>query len=143
MVNFVIALACEARPIVERYELKAIPRSEPFRVYEGNGKRLIVSGVGKIRTASATAFLHAFSGALRNQVWINLGIGGHSERAIGEGVLAHKITDHASGQSWYPPILFEPPCATESILTVDRPETEYREPWVYEMEAAGFYDTAS
>ena len=143
MIHFVVALPSEARPLIDRYRLKPVNHAEPFRIYEGGDKRLITSGTGKTQAASAAAFLYAFSSGARNQVWLNVGIGGHGKRNIGEGVLAHKITDRASGASWYPPIVFEPPCPTESLLTVDRPETDYHESWVYEMEAAGFYGTAS
>ena len=142
MIYFVAALPSEARPLIHHYDLKPVPHSGPFKVYRRADRCLIVSGIGKIRSANAVAFLHSFSGHVQNQIWINIGIGGHSERAVGEGILAHKITDRASGESWYPPILFDLPCPTESVLTVDRAETKYPEPYVYEMEAAGFYDAA-
>lgn len=142
MVYFVIALPQEAKPLIGHYRLKAVPGANSIKVYEGEDKRLVVSGVGKIRSANATAFLHAFSGSVRNCVWINIGIGGHCGRRIGEGIMAHKITDEISGKNWYPPIAIESSCETESILTVERSETRYRGSWVYEMEASGFYDTA-
>ncbi len=143
MIHFIIALPSEARPLIDHYQLKIIPRSGPFKLYEANGRRLIISGVGKIQSAGAAAFLHAFSGSLRNRIWVNVGIGGHVAHTVGEGVLAHKITDRTTGESWYPPIVIEPPCRTESILTVDHPESKYWEPSVYEMEAAGFYPAAT
>lgn len=143
MIHFVVALLPEAKPLIDYYHLKALPHSKQFKLYEGDGKRLIVSGVGKQRVASAAEFLHAFSGSLRNQVWINVGIGGHAERNLNEGILAHKITDHTSNESWYPPIVFEAPCPSESVLTVDQPETEYRSSEVYDMEASSFYAAAT
>ncbi len=142
MIHFVVALLPEAQPLIDYYHLKALPNSEPFKVYEGDGKRLIISGIGKTQAASAAAFLHVFSGGLRNQIWMNVGVAGHSERNLGDGILAHKVTDQVSGKSWYPPIVIETPCPTESVLTVERPETRYQGSWVYEMEAAGFYSTA-
>ncbi len=143
MIHFVIALLPEAQPLIDYYHLKALPNSEPFKVYEGDDKRLIVSGVGKVQSASAATFLHVFSGGLRNQIWMNVGIGGHVSHNLSEGILAHKITDQVSGESWYPPIAFETPCPTEAVLTVEQPETHYQGPWIYEMEAAGFYSAAT
>ena len=143
MIYFVVALLSEARPLISYYRLKLIPDSAPFKIYEASDKRLIVSGVGKIQAASATAFLHTFSGSVRNEVWINIGIGGHAERSVGAGILAHKITDQATNESWYPPIVIKTPCPTEAVLTVERPETQYQGSWVYEMEAAAFYSAAT
>ena len=165
-IYFAVALPAEARPIIDYYRLRTVPNSGPFRVYESEDIRLIVSGPGKIPAASAVGFLYAFSGGMRNRIWLNVGIAGHRDFQVGTGVLAHKITDQSSGQNWYPPIVFDPPCETESVLTVDRPVvygdgsggdrfTPVRlfEPvpsrtvpdahCVYEMEAAGFYDTAT
>ena len=143
MIHFVVALLPEAKPLIDYYHLKALPHLKPFKLYEGDGKRLIISGIGKARAANATVFLHTFSGNVKNQAWLNIGIGGHAKHALGDGILAHKITDQATNESWYPPIVFESPCPTESVLTVAHPEMKYRTSQVYDMEAAGFYSTAT
>lgn len=142
MIHFVVALPAEAKPLIDYYGLNAV-RSEHFKIYEGDGYRLIVSGVGKIKAAEAVSFLQTFSDAHRNQIWMNVGVGGHPKRDLGEGILAHKIVDQASGETWYPPLAIEAPCVTDSILTVNRPETEYQESVVYDMEASGFYPAAT
>ena len=63
--------------------------------------------------------------------------------AIGSAALAQKITDHANGLSWYPPLVFTPPCRTYSLITIDKPTENYDDDACFEMEAAGFYATAS
>ena|SRR3989338_1766556 len=141
-IHFVTALPCEAQPLIEFYRLKPAGRSKSFEIYEAPGKHLVLSGVGKIRAAEAVRFLHEFAGKIRDQAWLNVGIGGHPDLKIGEGVLAHKITDQKLAKSWYPPLVFEAPSRTESVVTVERAENKYGESCVYEMEASGFYEAA-
>jgi adenosylhomocysteine nucleosidase len=141
MLRFVVSLQSEARPLVERLRLK--PSGEgPFPVYRGEDAWLIVSGHGKAASAAATAYLHLTTGGGLGRVWLNVGLGGHSQRTLGEGVVAHKISDAASGASWYPQLVVDSPSPTAPVLTVERVEEEYSPPWVYESEAAGFFPTA-
>ena len=142
LIHFVVALQAEARPLIRHFGLKAVHGSESFPRYEEEEMRLVISGVGKSASAAATAFLHGVTGEERNVVWINVGVGGHRDLDIGEGVLAHKVTDKARGESWYPPQLFDASFTTGPVLTVDEAEVDYDGPWVYEMEASGFYSTA-
>jgi adenosylhomocysteine nucleosidase len=141
MLRFVVGLQAEARPLVERFGMAAASES-PFPVYQGDEGWLIVSGQGKAASAAATAYLHLVAGGAPGRAWLNVGLGGHGRRTLGEGVLAHKISDGASGASWYPQLINDVPCPTVPMLTVERVEEEYSEPWVYESEAAGFFPTA-
>jgi adenosylhomocysteine nucleosidase len=141
MLRFVVALQAEARPLVERFGMAAVSES-PFPIYRGDEGWLIVSGHGKAASAAATAYLHLAAGGALGCAWLNVGLGGHGRRTLGDGVLAHKITDAASGASWYPELVDDVPCPTAPVLTVERVEEEYSEPWVYESEAAGFFPTA-
>jgi adenosylhomocysteine nucleosidase len=141
MLRFVVALQAEARPLVERFGMEAVDEG-PFPVYRGQDGWLIVSGQGKAAAAAATAYLHLLSGAAMARAWLNVGLGGHSRRPLGEGVIAHKISDGASGASWYPQLVIDAPRPTGPILTVERVDEEYSLPWVYESEAAGFFSTA-
>lgn len=141
MLRFVVALEPEARPLIGRYRLRREPDDHPFAIYRRDGIALVVSGIGKVAAAAASSYLHLVSGGERHAVWLNVGIAGHGRRPVGEAVIAHKIRDAASDRSWYPPQISssEP---SDEIVTVDRPEAAFREPVGYEMEAAGFYDTA-
>lgn len=142
MLHLVVALECEARPLAARHRLKLSKAEHPCRIYEGEGARLVVSGVGKAAAAGASGYLQGVV-RQRHGVWLNVGIAGHRDRPVGQGFLAHKVVDGASGRSWYPPLLFRPASATETVLTVDRPERRYREGAAYDMEAAGFLAAAS
>ncbi|HVT15475.1 MAG TPA: hypothetical protein VHQ90_04735 [Thermoanaerobaculia bacterium] len=137
----------------------------------GDDAWLIVSGMGKAAAAAATAYLHLLAGGAPGRVWLNVGIGGHCHGcehcghpfregvdpaaaavaraagryrslAVGDAVLAHKITDRGSGISWYPQLVIDSPLPAAAVLTADQVEREYAPPWVYDMEASGFFPTA-
>jgi adenosylhomocysteine nucleosidase len=141
MLRFVVALHAEARPLVERFGLAPMGEA-PFPLYRGEEAWLIVSGQGKAAAAAATAYLHLAAGGEPGRAWLNVGLGGHGLRPLGEGVVAHKISDAASGVSWYPQLVLDSPSPTVPLLTVERVEEEYEPPWVYESEAAGFFPIA-
>jgi len=141
MLRFVVALPAEARPLVDRFGM-ALASESPFPVYRGPEAWLAVSGHGKAAAAAATAYLHLASVGALGRAWLNVGLGGHGQRTLGEGVVAHKISDAASGASWYPQIVIDSPSPTVPVLTVERVEEEYSPPWIYESEAAGFFPTA-
>ncbi|MCC6751604.1 MAG: hypothetical protein IT371_28390 [Deltaproteobacteria bacterium] len=143
MLRLVVALPPEARPLVRHYGLKPPAEPEPFPIYQGEGIWLVVSGLGKLAAAAATSYLYLRSGGQRQAAWLNLGVGGHREHPLGTGLLAHKVMDEATGWRWYPPQLPELAIPSASVLTVERPETEYAGPWLYEMEASGFFVAAS
>ena len=140
--RFVVALQAEAKPLAERFGLAPLAEPHAFHVYRGERGWAIVAGQGKVSAAAATAYLHLLSGGGIGQAWLNVGIGGHSQRSVGEAVIAHKIQDAASGVAWYPPLVVDLPCPTAPVLTVERMEEEYAHPWVHDGEAAGFYPTA-
>src|SRR3990167_5887762 len=143
MVCFVVALLPEAKPLIERYQLTLNSSRGKFKVYSGAPKTfLIISGVGRAKVMEAVRFLYEYAGGIRNSVWLNVGIAGHSSYPVGTAVLAHKMVDQASQESWYPPIPFGAPCSTDCVITVNRPETNYAEPFVYDMEASGFCKAA-
>jgi adenosylhomocysteine nucleosidase len=142
MIHLVVALPQEAKPIVDFFRLKQVLTVSSFPLYEGDGKRLIISGIGKLKAAEATMFLAGFSKGERDMVWLNVGIGGHRSIRVGEGVLANKVSDSETKYSWYPPIFLDDPLKQHAVLTVPSPEKEYKENAVYDMEASGFLGAA-
>lgn len=138
MIYFVVALPCEANPLLRHFRMSLVTK-RPFPIYRRSEIALVISGVGKIAAAAATAYLYAYMGNFSGR-WLNVGIGGHRLLPLGKGVFASKIKDEASGAKWLLPQnnLWE----TEKIISVDRPQTDYTQICIYEMEAAGFYSTA-
>lgn len=142
MIRLVVALAPEARPLIDHFRLHRRASTDAYPIYENDTMGLVVSGVGKVRAAAAVAYLHALRGLVADAPWLNIGIAGDRERAVGTGVLAHRIRDAATQKNWYPPLVFTPPCETTALLTVDAPVRAYPSDWAVDMEAAGFYPTA-
>ncbi|MGB3562367.1 MAG: hypothetical protein WBH85_10350 [Thermoanaerobaculia bacterium] len=136
------ALPAEARPLVARLGLRSLDQGDPFRIWEGDGTTLIVSGVGKMAAAAAVAHLRQRLSGSSIGGWINVGIGGHRSYPLGSPILASEVRDATSGQRWSPAIPFSPPCRTDAVLTVERVERLYPEAVVYDMEASGFYEAA-
>lgn len=137
----VVALWCEARPIVDRLELERDDTADGLPVYRGDRGSLVVSGVGELAAAAAAGFLFAHLGCRRHRVWLNVGTAGHGSFDVGTLFLAHKITG-SGGQSGYPPICFEASVVTSDLETVSEVETRYERPVGYDMEAWGFWATA-
>lgn len=145
MINIVVALATESRPLIEHFRLSQDRSSAGFRIFRGDRLRLVVTGLGRVPCAAGTATLAALDPAhseAEASAWLNVGVAGHAHHEIGEGVHALSILEAATGRCWYPARVLALPGRPEALCTVDVPETAYEEPYVYDMEASAFYATA-
>ena len=140
MLCIVVALSAEARPLIDHFKLKALD-GHPYRLYVGEDIHLIISGVGKVASAAAVAYLRARLGPT-SVAWLNIGIAGHTQAEVGTITMAHKVLDVGSGKSYYPVFAGPPSCSTDLLYTVDKPESDYGTGGAYDMEASGFCDTA-
>lgn len=159
MICLVVALPAEARPLIDAFKLQRHTSITGFPVYTNKeSTSLVVSGIGRLASATATAYLQGLLQDFPDQNnittgWLNIGIAGSGTLSVGDDILAHRITDLTTQQSFYPGLCFEPPCVTADVVTGDSPETAYPETanpetsntgnTVYDMEAAGFYSAAS
>ncbi len=143
LTHLIVALPEEAKPLVARFGLKRRMQDTAFTVYEKNALCLTVSGVGKTAAAAGVAYSHVVFGKQPGSIWLNVGTAGHASCELGCALLAHKITDADSGRRWYPPFTFTAPCASADLWTVARPEADYPNAGLYDMEAAGFYESAT
>jgi nucleoside phosphorylase len=142
MLIWICALHCEAKPVIDRYRLKKSHDESAFDVYYGDGMACVVSGIGKVASAAASAWvaaLHANEAALG---WINLGVAGAAEHDIGELFLLDKIVDGDSGQAFYPVPVSASAQRGGTCLTLNRPGQDYREDVLFDMEASGFMQSA-
>ena len=108
-INLIVALAAEARPLIDHFRLKrAHGESGICTVYESHGMLLAVSGLGRMAAAATAGYVH---GRNRSQTathaWLNVGIAGHRSREAGEGFIAHSIIEHATDRVWHPPQAFD------------------------------------
>ena len=150
---YVIALAAEARPLLDRWKFTQL-ESTPFPLYycEQQNYFLVVSGMGKVRSAAATSYLASKVNPLRAQaippaIWINFGTCGHHNYPLGQGLLVHKIIDISNGNNYYP--LRLPYSASATIECHATSQREYPRQGgsktnanIIDMESAGFFPTA-
>lgn len=144
MIHIFTALACEAMPLIAHFKLKEQNQHDLFRSFisSDNNVSLVITGVGKSLAAAAVSYHHASFKTSPADTWVNIGIAGHADLDLGEACLVNKITDAASGATWYPQVLFDAPCPVLPLRTLDTPSEEYQAV-LFDMEAAGFYALAS
>ncbi|MEM7384758.1 MAG: hypothetical protein AAF514_07410 [Verrucomicrobiota bacterium] len=142
--HWVIALPAEAKPLRQRFGLAVQVASVPFPVFRHRDGLhwLTVSGPGKTAAAAATASLFSVSGQKENGLWINVGIAGNSQHDMGALLRANKITDAGTSRAWFPAPTFQTSIPGQSLITVDRPQSDYDSADLYDMEASGFIETA-
>lgn len=143
MLNLVVALPAEAAPMIDRWALRPAASSSPYRLYEADDRRLIVTGAGRNASTLAASFLAGHCGVRGVEGWLNVGIAGSAGHPVGTAILAHKVVDDTTGEIYYPAITFRPPCPTAVVQTLNRVERRYAGSDAYEMEASGFCLAAS
>ena len=136
------ALPCEAKPLIDHFRLKKDLGVDAFAVFTGAGICLTVTGIGKSAMAAGVAYSQARYAPNQPPVLLNIGIAGHRDHPLGELFLAHKITDAGRDKAYYPPLVFKPPCRTESLETYAKAQLAYHHASLCDMEASAFYETA-
>ena len=139
---WVCALACEARPIIDRYRLKKSRRERGFDLYVGTDMACVVSGIGRLASAAATAWCAARFAAEPALAWINLGIAGAAEYELGTLVQVVQIVDAEDDQRFYPVPTDKALLPTASCLTLARAGDDYPAGKLLDMEASGFAASA-
>ena len=137
----VCALQAEAQPLIAHYRLKAggiagassRSRDSAFRLYSNERMAVVVSGIGKINAAAATA--HALAQMPTNSIALNVGIAG-SDNPLGEIFVAHCIC--ADERNVYPPMIFNAEIPGIKVHSVDQPCMDYRHTVAFDMEASAF-----
>lgn len=141
--SVVVALACEAKPVVTYYRLKRVQES-PFVIYQGHDMSLIISGVGKLAAAAATAYLAGREQhTSKTAAWLNIGISGCQDLAIGQIFLAHKVVDAQTKKTWYPGLIYATDIPGRTLISTDQVCTHYAAQTGYDMEAAGYFYSAT
>lgn len=164
MIYVVTALYQEAHGFIRELELKKNTAYAPFEVFdnENAGIRLVVTGVGEIASAAAAAAVCARDGADAADFLVNIGCCAAAEGAaggcepadrdmdsgygaahaaqIGDLYVCHKITEQATGKTFYPDILYRHPWRERELVTGMQPLQRAAAYGVlYDMEAAAVY----
>jgi adenosylhomocysteine nucleosidase len=144
-IRWVVAYPAEAKPILRWFGLVRRINADPFTVYSNEDRThwLIISGPGKENAAAATMFLYTYSRSGAAHAWLNLGVAGHRDLALGTAVWVDRVTDAETKKSWYPGLVFETPLTNAQVTTVTAPERKYETSSMFDMESAGFYAASS
>ena len=146
--NIIVALACEAKPLVDRYRLAkqhctAFPhfcgRVDDQREFNVN---LVVSGIGTENMAAACGWLGALT-VDSTCAWLNIGIAGHADLLIGEIALVVSSSRLNSDRNYYPPLVAKWHGKGVPLLSCNEPCSDYPDGHAVDMEASAFFAIAT
>lgn len=142
--NFIVALSCEAKPIIDELRLTKQFSPTPFPVFRNDFHRLVVSGIGKVAAAAATGFLLGSSSTKREvQAYLNVGIAGHGTLQTNTAFIASCISDDQDKAIFYPPQIIDSDFEHSRLCTCSNPNQKYEKGLGFDMEAHAFYSIAS
>jgi len=142
MLIWVAALHCEASPVIDFYRLRKSQGEKAFDLYLGDDMACIVSGVGKLASAAASAWMAARYRDEASLAWINIGTAGAARHDIGAIFLLDKIVDGDTAKCYFPAPTSIPLLPGSACLTLSQPSRDYREDCLFDMEASGFISSA-
>lgn len=154
MIYLFTALYCEAQIFIKQFRLEKNLESTQFQQFdnEAAGIRLVITGVGEIAAAAAVASVCTKYKPKDGDMLLNVGICAHTGEDAGIFV-CNKITEQATGKTFYPDILYRHNFKEEAIVTgmtvwngeergVGISET-VSAGTLYDMEAAAVYQAGS
>lgn len=142
MLNLIVALPSEARPLIRHFGLVEHGQ-HPFKHYLGDAMQLVVSGIGIEAAAAATGFAAAITPPGRSARWLNVGTCGHGDYEIGTLVMAGRVRRADDSCSWYPGVAGGIDIPTVTLVSVNAPVTDYPDDSCYDMEGSGFAAAAT
>ncbi|AYD39157.1 spore photoproduct lyase [Clostridium fermenticellae] len=146
MIYIMTAMYYEARPLIKTFGLKKDLNYDKFQVFRNDDVVLIISGVGAVKASIAVTYILTSlrRDILDDDIFINFGICGSAYKKNGI-VICNKITDHCTGRSYYPDMLFKHPFLEGEIETFPNVINERRdmESDFVDMEASGAFQAAS
>lgn len=154
MIYLFTALYCEAQVFIKHFHLEKNLENTGFQEFysEAAGVRLTITGVGEIAAAVAVAGACAKYKPKKDDMLLNVGICAHT--AGKESVfVCNKITELATGKTFYPDILYAHNFKEEAIVTgmsVQNGEENgsltsemFSSGTLYDMEAAAIYQAGA
>lgn len=139
MIYITCAIYKEAKPLIEKYNLKRIDDGK-FQIFRNDTVTLIITGSGQTNAAIALTYLLAKMGCTQDDFVINIGIcAGLKE--IEKAFFINKITDVATNRSYYPDVFYKHSFEEAEIFSGQTilSEGAYI---LYDMEAAAIYQAA-
>ena len=144
-IRWVVALKCEAEPIIQYFKMDCYINTGPFSVFCDREKEhwLVLSGIGQINSASATTYLSEISDAPPWAGWINIGIAGYGGEKTEDLLLVDEVQQFSTGHTLYPGPVIGNDLQRYSLITVDKPSKNYKQGHLVDMEGYAFFEIAS
>ena len=147
MISIVTALMLEAKPIIEHFKLKKDIDIHPYPVYRNSDISLIVSGIGKIKSAMAAVYLLSVYNTTKNDSLLNIGFCGASKTNydIGSLLLINKVTDMDTKKDYYPDVLININIPQVSLQCFQQTisNNEWDNEFYCDMESTGIMEVAN
>ncbi len=138
----VVALACEASFFLSYFSMKEEKKS--FRkVYRSQDKKtvLAISKIGEKNAFDTVLFLSSLFPNVKEALWLNFGLAGHSCFSLGDLFWADTIIKEK--ERFYPSLVFQKGGKSSSLKTVKEPSFSYKDfRCGYDMEAFGFFQAS-
>ena len=146
MLYIVTALYIEAKPLISLFNLKKDNTYTKFQVFSNENIKLIISGTGKIKSATALTYLISNKDIKENDYIINIGFiaSANNNSQLGDIVYISKIQNAYSDTTFYPEMIYKHNFLEGSLTTFDKIiENKIENVEYIDMEAYGFFQTAS
>ena len=145
MLYIVTALYIEAKPLISLFNLKKDNSYTKFQVFSNEDVKLIISGTGKVKSATALTYLISKEDIKKNDYIVNVGfVASNKNSQLGDIVYVSKIQNAYSDFDFYPEMIYKHNFLEGSLTTFDSIVEKKIENIEYiDMEAYGFFQTAS
>ena len=145
MLYIVTALYIEAKPLISLFNLKKDNSYTKFQVFSNEDVKLIISGTGKVKSATALTYLISKEDIKKNDYIVNIGFAASNKNSqLGDIVYVSKIQNAYSDFDFYPEMIYKHNFLEGSLTTFDSIVEKKLENIEYiDMEAYGFFQTAS
>ena len=145
MLYIVTALYIEAKPLISLFNLKKDNSYTKFQVFSNEDVKLIISGTGKVKSATALTYLVSKEDIKKNDYIVNIGfVASNKNSQLGDIVYVSKIQNAYSDFDFYPEMIYKHNFLEGSLTTFDSIVEKKIENTEYiDMEAYGFFQTAS
>ncbi|MDQ2084925.1 nucleoside phosphorylase [Herbivorax sp. ANBcel31] len=142
MIFIVTALMIEAEPLIKHFKLKKDMNVHAFPVYKNCHIVLIISGIGKIKSAMATMHLLSIYKTTSKDVLLNVGFcgTGNTEYSLGTLIAANKITDMDTKKDYYPDVFINKNLPFTALCCYSKPVKDVKKDIFCDMESAGIME---
>lgn len=137
----------EASPIIGYFKLKRDMTINSYPVFVNKEIALIVSGIGKVKSAMAATFLISKYRLTGSDVLVNIGFCGAQagKYPLGTLLLINKVTDWDTGKDYYPDVYIGDDLPKESVACCSKPVGDNGNQYegnLFDMESAGIMEAA-